>query len=142
VKTTRPLSSRTLTLGAGGPETLAFARCRPLQLRVVEVDFTPPFTKTLFIRLETSPRLTALRGTLGLADAATYDPHISLLLYRDLPMEQKARLAQSVALQSQSFLFDAIAVVRCPDPTVTRSDVEAWEVIATRKLGGQEESRE
>lgn len=104
-----------------------------IRLRVARVGFTSQFTKTLFLGLEDTEPLRALRHSFGLDTAAPFDPHLSLL-YGRLPAGRQAQLARSVVAPFTSILFDSLALVRCPDPTESRADVEAWETVASQKL--------
>lgn len=104
-----------------------------IRLRVAHVGFTSQFTKTLFFGLEDTEPLRALRHSFGLDTAAPFDPHLSLL-YGRLPAGRQAQLARSVVAPFKSIFFDSVALIRCPDPTESRADVEAWETVASRKL--------
>ena len=128
-----PVFEPHLTLGPGSPDSLKDVASRPIRLRTVGIGFTAQFTKTLFVRLELSEKLPALRHSLGIENTGAFDPHISLL-YRELAEERKAQLARSIALPFASVPFDSLAVIRCPDPTNSRADVESWEIVASQKL--------
>jgi len=129
-----PIFEPHLTLGVSAevpvlPQQIA---AEPIRLRAVGTFFSSAFTKALFIRFELTPALQTLRLTLGM-NGAQYDPHLSLL-YRKLPIEEKARLARSVLLPFPTVTFDRIALVRCVSPTRSRADVEAWQFLAAVKL--------
>ncbi len=129
-----PIFEPHLTLGLR-PEALTLPKqiaAEPVRLRPVGVFFSPLFTKTLFVRLQLTPGLGALRLSLGLG-GADYDPHLSLL-YRKLPRAEQARLARSVSFPFSMVSFDRISVVRCVSPTQSRADVEAWEILSEIKL--------
>lgn len=128
-----PLFEPHLTLGTGSPASLRLVGGTPIRLRTIGLDFAAQFTRTLFVRLEFSAELQTLRHSLGIKNPGAFDPHISVL-YRALPEERKAQLARSIALPFARVLFDSLAVVRCPDPTNSRTGVESWEVVASRKL--------
>lgn len=128
-----PVFEPHLTLGRGGPEALVSVHQKPFRLRVAGFHFTEKFTKTLFIRLEMSPDLVALRTALGLPATDDYDPHLSLL-YQELPIARKADLARQAPLPLETVLFDRLAAVSCLDPTSSRADVESWKILATRPL--------
>lgn len=127
-----PLFEPHLTLGLGGAVALVGLHQKQFRLRVVCLDFSEQFTKTLFLRLEMSPDLIALRAALGLAPTDDYDPHLSLL-YGEMPISRKADLARR-ELPLKSIAFDRLAVVRCSDPTSSAADVESWKIVATRLL--------
>lgn len=128
-----PVFEPHLTLGRGTPALLEKVRSKPLHLRVAGIDRSARYTKTLFVRLEESGALGALRRSFTCDPGPTYDPHISLL-YCSLPEIRRAELARSIVLPFASIVFDAVALIRVPDPTATRADVEAWETVETRNL--------
>ncbi len=128
-----PLFEPHLTLGSGSLNSLKDFACEPIRLRAVGLDFTAQFTRTLFVRLEFSEKLATLRHSLGIGNTGAFDPHISLL-YAEVSEERKAQLARSIALPFASILFDSLAVIRCPDSTNSRADVESWEVVASQEL--------
>jgi len=129
-----PIFEPHLTLGVSAemPVLLQQIAAGPIRLRKVGTFFSSVFTKTLFVRFELTPALESLRLALGMNDVR-YDPHLSLL-YRKLPMEDKARLARSVSLPFATITFDRIAFVRCVSPTRHRADVESWQFLAAVKL--------
>jgi hypothetical protein len=61
------------------------------------------------------------------------DPHVSLI-YKKMPTSTKKELASTIQLPFSTVLFDSIKAVRCASPTKTRSDVEAWHVVAKESL--------
>ena len=105
---------------------------QPIRLGTIGIFFSSMFTKTLFVRFEITSPLQDLRASLGLSGTG-YDPHLSLL-YCELPATRKAQLACSLVLPFSSVLFDGIGAVRRPNPTLNRTDVEAWEFLGSRKL--------
>jgi len=129
-----PIFEPHLTLGVSAEMPVLSQRiaAEPIRLRAVGTFFSSVFTKTLFVRFELTPALESLRLALGMNDVR-YDPHLSLL-YRKLPMEEKARLARSVSLPFATITFDRIAFVRCVSPTRNRADVESWQFLAAVKL--------
>ena len=135
-----PLFEPHLTL-AVGPDSVAQARriltgvaVGPIELRANGVHYTSKFTKTLFVRFDSSPALDQLRDSLGLdAGDEPFDPHVSLL-YKSLPEEKQSQLAATVRLPFQDVRFDAIEVVRCRVPVTTSADVASWETVGTRQF--------
>jgi 2'-5' RNA ligase len=128
-----PIFEPHLTLGYSTPMQFDEIRSNPLRLRVLEIDQSTQYTKTLFVRLEETGELRALRRSFASDLKPTYDPHISLL-YRTLPEARRVELARSSLLPFATIAFDALALIRAPEPTASRADVEAWETIGTRKL--------
>jgi hypothetical protein len=108
-------------------------RSRPIRLRVGAIGLSAKFTKTLFVRVKSSPRLEKLVTDLGGSPKSSRDPHISLI-YRKLPPRIKRELAVAIELPFREILFDSIKAVRCIVPSRTRGDVESWRILATRKL--------
>jgi 2'-5' RNA ligase len=90
------------------------------------------FTKTLFVRFAPDRALQALRSSLKMR-AEKYDPHLSLLYCKLAPAELN-QLRRSISLRLDRIRFDRFAVVRCPDPTTTKEDVEAWKYLNTGPL--------
>jgi hypothetical protein len=129
-----PLFEPHLTLGLrrNATERLEPIAAQPIELRVLGIDTSDKFSKTLFVRLKTTPELQALRDSLGV-EILSFDPHVSLL-YKNLPPLEKTRLASSITLPFACTSFDLVQMVRCPSPTVSRADVEAWQVIASEEL--------
>jgi hypothetical protein len=74
-----------------------------------------------------TPDLQTLRHSLGLE--GRYDPHLSLL-YQDLAAEETASLATSLKLPFEVAEFDRLVAFRCVNPTTTRLDVEAWQMLS------------
>src|SRR4051812_3196753 len=99
----------------------------PIELHVSGVHCTSKFTKTLFVRFNSTPALEKLRGSLGLETGVEpFDPHVSLL-YKTLPVEKQSELAATIHLPFPSVRFDALEVVRCRVPVTTAADVADWE---------------
>jgi len=112
-------------------------RTFPISLEVRGLGFSSKFTKTLFVRFTSNKSLAKLvvdlaRETRSPAKSA-HDPHVSLI-YKKMPTSTKKQLASMIQLPFSTVLFDSIKAVRCALPTKTRSDVEAWHVVATKTL--------
>lgn len=105
----------------------------PVELRLIGVAFTSAFTKTLFVRFDSSPLLRKLRASLGADHELAFDPHLSLL-YQRLPEEEQARLAAEIQLPFASVTFDAVAATHCRLPVAAAADVTDWESVAARRL--------
>jgi 2'-5' RNA ligase len=135
-----PLFEPHLTL-AVGPESMEQAQrilsdvaVAPIELHVSGVHYTSKFTKTLFVRFDSTPALERLRNSLGLELKATpFDPHVSLL-YKTLPAEKQSELAATIHLPFQSVRFDALEIVRCRVAVTTAADVADWETIGVRQF--------
>ena len=118
-------------------EVLRKINAGSIRLRLSDVGYSAAFTKTLFIRMSSSPALRAL--VLDLASAAgvragsVRDPHISLL-YKKLPVRLKKDLATTINLPFRHIRFDSIKAVRCAWPISTAAEVKGWKVVATKSL--------
>lgn len=127
-----PIFAPHLTLGLGPAELLEKIPPAPLDLEVAELACSEGFTKTLFVRFVLSPALAALRDSLGM-EAASYDPHLSLLYCR-MPIAEKRLLADTVSLPVRRVRFTAAEATRCSLPVATAADVATWKTIARRSL--------
>ena len=110
---------------------------RPIRLTTSGVAFSSAFTRTLFVRLKSSPLLRKLVTDLGRAakspTKAPSDPHVSLL-YKKIPKSAKKDLAAVIKLPFRSVVFDSIAAVRLSLPVRTGADVAKWKVVAKKSL--------
>ncbi len=110
---------------------------RQIRLTTGGAGFSSEFTKTLFVRFKSSPALRKLVTDLSRAAKsrakAPGNPHVSLL-YKKLPQEAKKQLAAVMKLPFRSVVFDSIAAVRCPSPSRTKADVQAWKILAKKSL--------
>jgi len=110
---------------------------RPIRLTTSGVAFSSAFTRTLFVRLKSSPLLRKLVTDLGRAakspTKAPSDPHVSLL-YKKLPRATKKELAAVMKLPFRTVVFDSIAAVRCVSPSRTAADVESWRILGKKSL--------
>ena len=110
---------------------------RPIRLTASGVAFSSAFTRTLFVRLKSSPLLRKLVTDLGRAAKspakAPSDPHVSLL-YKKLPRATKKELAAVMKLPFRTVVFDSIAAVRCVSPSRTAADVESWRILGKKSL--------
>ena len=122
----------TLAVRDTRPDPPLAIRSDPIRLRPSGIFFSPAFTKTLFVRFESTAALERLVRSVG-GSTAGFDPHLSLL-YGKLTLAEKARLAASISLPFSAVRFDQLSVVRCPSPTESRSEVEAWEYFERVRL--------
>ena len=113
--------------------------CRPLKLKVLEIDHSDLFVKTLFVQFAPNRKLQRLNAIIRSAaqDSADYrlNPHLSLL-YKKIPPVVRSELADSINVPFSEVTFDALQAVRCVSPTRTCAAVEAWRVVATKQLSG------
>lgn len=112
-------------------------RSRPIRLKVRRVAFSAKFTKTLFVRFDSSPALRKLAVDLGRAAGtsakAPKDPHVSLV-YQKIPQRVKKELAKVIKLPFRSVRFDSVAAVRLTLPVRTRRNVTKWRIVAKQRL--------
>jgi len=124
-------------IGLSPRKNLKQIKTSPISLRVTGIGFSSKFTKTLFVRFTSNKSLAKLvvdlaRETESRIKSA-HDPHLSLI-YKKMPTSSKRELASAIRLPFSTVLFDSIKAVRCALPTKTRSDVEAWRVVAGKSL--------
>ncbi len=127
-----PVFAPHLTLGLGSAKLIDDLRGKPLELVVTSLESSAEFTKTLFVRFQLSPALAQLRASLGM-NAADYDPHLSLL-YHEMPLGEKRRLAASLQVPFSRVRFTVVQAVRCALPVAISADVAAWATIARKSL--------
>ncbi|MDQ6911792.1 MAG: 2'-5' RNA ligase family protein [Verrucomicrobiota bacterium] len=141
-----PIFKPHLTLCDGGLEeeaaceVLAKVPARPTyELEVGSIEVSARFTKTLFVRFRPSNELNHLRRSVGAAlelpDSADFDPHLSLL-YKEMDGAKKKELRETIALPFERVSFQGLALIAHPVKITRRADVEAWQVLARRSLGG------
>ena len=129
-----------LTLGSLSYSAPDFAHlcqgARPFQLNPIEIDATPAFTTSLFIRFAMSDELSSLRTALenlpAFRSSRAFDPHLSLS-YGAPPVELDVDRLRSDLL-AQPILFDTIWAVEIGLPVATYEDVKSWRVLKKRSL--------
>src|SRR5688572_18174882 len=114
------------------------ADCQTYSLRISGVGYSDKFTKTVFVQFHPDQALSRLsanfREASSIKDEYQLNHHLSLI-YKSMPPERKAEIANSVSLPFEEVRFDSVQAVISPAEIASREDVEAWRVIATRKLG-------
>ena len=119
------------------PSVLGKVTGEPLRLTLTGIRWSSKYTKTLFARFRPSAQLNEFAGSLQVAagqrKATIRDPHLSLC-YKRLTPTMKKKLAQLIRLPLRDVLFDTVCAVRCSVPTRSAADVEAWKIIARRRL--------
>ena len=109
----------------------------PLELEVERIDSSEKLTKTLFVQFRPSEPASAL--SLAIAKAVgggndyEFNPHLSLL-YKEMPLRDKAALADTVVLPFSSVTFDRVKVVAMTAPITSGEQVEAWRSLGDGKL--------
>jgi 2'-5' RNA ligase len=111
----------------------------PYRLSTRGIDHSDTFTKTVFVQFRSEPELTALSAAFRSASNWQHEyplnPHLSLL-YKDIDQETKRELAAAIALPFTEVIFDRVIAVVSPATISSREDVEAWRVVAERRLIG------
>jgi 2'-5' RNA ligase len=109
----------------------------PYCLLVRALEYSDELTKTLFVQFAPDAELARLSEELRRASAAPSDyelnPHLSLL-YKDLDTGTKHQLAASFRLPFDEIAFDRVKAVIVPAEIRSRTEVEAWRVVAERTL--------
>lgn len=116
----------------------AARHCKPVTLKTLQIDHSPEFIKTLFVRFAMIPQLQELNQTIRTAtqDSSDYrlSPHLSLL-YKKISDDKRRLLTRSIEIPFSEVRFDSLKAIRCFSPTQDHADVEAWCAVATRSLG-------
>jgi 2'-5' RNA ligase len=112
---------------------------KSIELETLGIDHSDEFIKTLFVQFALNRRLRQINETIRDAakDSSHYElkPHLSLL-YKTMPAAVRREMAASISVPYSKVSFDTVRVVRCVSPTRSRTDVEAWRVIASAELSG------
>ena len=115
------------------------ADCRTYSLRLSGVGYSDEFTKTVFVQFHPSEALSRLSANFREASSVKgeyqLNPHLSLI-YKTMPPERKAEIANSMSLPFEEVRFDSAQAVISPADINSREDVEAWRIVATQKLSG------
>ena len=115
------------------------ADCPNYSLRISGAGSSDEFTKTAFVEFQPDEALSRLSANFRQAssnkDEYHLDPHLSLI-YKTMPPERKAEIANSVSLPFEEVRFDSAWAVISPADIKSREDVEAWRVVATQQLTG------
>ena len=107
------------------------------RLAIRGLDYSDIFTKTLFIQFEPADELSRLSDDLRRAATSPLDyelnPHLSLI-YKTMETETKRQLAATLSLGFSEVTFDSLKAVITPETITSRHEVEAWRVVAERRL--------
>jgi hypothetical protein len=111
--------------------------CEQIMLQALEISSSSEFIKTLFVQFALTTHLQQLNHCIRAAvqDSSDYqlNPHLSLL-YKRMSIEDRCLLTRSIEVPFPDVTFDSLKAVRCVSPTQTRTDVEAWRVVAAKDL--------
>jgi hypothetical protein len=101
------------------------------------IGHTEQFTKALFIEFATNESVAKLSGELKRRSSRPGDyelkPHLSLV-YARLAPDVAQRFAGGLTVPS-CVRFDTVKAMVSRGPTRMRADVEAWQIVASAKLG-------
>ena len=116
----------------------AAPECKQIVLQALEVSDSSDFTKTLFVQFAVTTQLQQLNHSIRTAAQDSFDyelnPHLSLL-YGRISIKDRRLLACAIEVPFSEVIFDSLKAVRCISPTQSRADVEAWSVVAEKRLG-------
>jgi len=111
--------------------------CGLFRLAVNRIDYSEKFTKTLFVQFDPNAKLTRLAEDFSRASISPSDyelnPHLSLI-YKEMDAEAKQQLAASITLLFTEATFDTVKAIISPAEIKSRKEVEAWRVVAERRL--------
>ena len=133
----------TVHVGSNRPDTAeraisqAARACKLIKLKALELGQSNEFIKTVFVQFALNTELQQLNEIIrdSMQDSSHYDlkPHLSLL-YKKMPAAARRQLADSITVPFLEVTFDDLKAVRCVSPTQSRTDVQAWRIVATKKL--------
>src|SRR5207302_11276626 len=111
---------------------------RPLRLLPFVVAQSSGLTKTLYVRLESSPELASLAETLKArarrpSNSVLDDPHVSLM-YQAIAADERAKLAAQIPVPAP-FMGDGIAVIETEVPITDLDQVRRWRFVARFRYG-------
>jgi putative hydrolase of the HAD superfamily len=115
----------------------AARECKPIALTPLGIDQSDEFIKTLFVRFSMNAELRNINGIIRQAanDSCQYElkPHLSLL-YKNLAAAIRRELAGSITVPFPEISLESLKAIRCVSPTQNRTDVESWQILASRML--------
>ncbi len=133
----------TIHVGAHYPDAAEKALSRtarewqPIHLKAVRIGHSDEFIKTLYVRFAPNRKLRQLKAIIRNAaqDSSHYElkPHLSLI-YKYMPATARRELADSIKVPFPDVIFDSLKAIRCISPTRRRADVDAWRLVATKRL--------
>lgn len=109
----------------------------PLELSINKIDYSEDFFKALYIVFNSSKELdntyALVKTSISENQQKSFLPHVSLL-YSDIDIKQKKRIAQSITLDIITILFNTVSVVRPMNTKKGWHDIESWKIICKKKL--------
>jgi len=120
------------------------ASAGPIELAISGIEFSPQYTKTLYLQFRQTPVAhglsEAVREALPCTSDYQFNPHLSLL-YKDLPEEAKRATAGGIHLPFSRVEFDRVKVTSTLAEISTAADVAAWQTLGECPLtGGRDRS--
>jgi hypothetical protein len=107
------------------------------KLTAAGIQTSDRFSKTVFIQLEPTLRLTEWRDQLCTAVALPlegFDPHVSLL-YKDTDLPNKQAIAKTVSSPPSVLTFDELWAIASPNQFQSQTDVQQLSCIFKVSLG-------
>lgn len=133
----------TIHVGANYPDAAEKALSRiarewqPIHLKALRIGHSDEFIKTLFVQFAPNRKLRQLNAIIrnAVQDSSHYElkPHLSLI-YKYMPATARRELADSIKVPFPEVIFDSLKAIRCISPTRSRADVDAWRLVATKRL--------
>jgi len=105
----------------------------PLKLDLGNIDYSTTYFQCLFARINATPQLMNLYLESEKhyeREPKMYMPHLSLL-YGDIDMESRHRLAQSTSLPISTVTFDTLTVVKFD---LDNMDPTTWKIVDQKQL--------
>lgn len=112
----------------------------PLVLRLRRVASTEEYFRSLFFEFEWNPRIDSLHERLARLirreEERPFVPHLSLM-YKEMPLEEKERLAAGIRPWGEEMLFDRLQVTVLDDPKGDWGDIGRWRSLFSARLKGE-----
>jgi 2'-5' RNA ligase len=109
----------------------------PTNMKTLGIGHSDEFIKTLFVQFAPNRKLRQLNAIIhnAVQDSSHYElkPHLSLI-YKYMPATARRELANSIKVPFPEVIFDSLKAIRCISPTRSRADVDAWRLVATKRL--------
>ncbi len=115
----------------------AVVGAKDCRLAIAGIGHSQEFTKTIFVQFDSDQEVAALNAKFCSASKLKLDyeinPHLSLI-YKELPAEEKAVIAADLSIPFRDVSFDSVKAILSPAEIKSRTEIEAWRVVAEAKL--------
>ena len=105
-----------------------------IELQVDCIQHSEKYTKTVFVRFQSTNDLLALRTTVSGETTDDFEPHLSLI-YKTMPAEMREELARRIDLPIARVRFDGINAISTAVPLKSAEQIKAWQSLWQRNLG-------